>query len=163
MSIEITEFPNGGEGPFRRFVLNRKEDHSGVSGTGVVAHGVQFPDGAVVLRWSVGDEETRSTVNWSGIDAVKRIHGHDGSTTVEWVDDVAGLSESDHEFDHDLAFVLGTGLGAHAKQVLRDVRELAALWRAEGVMRSMTATTRSDCGQQILEILDRPLPDYEED
>jgi len=35
----------------RTFVLHRDEDVSGVSGTGVVAEGVVFSDGAVVVRW----------------------------------------------------------------------------------------------------------------
>lgn len=35
----------------RRFELHRFEDISGVSGTGIVADGVQFPDGVVAMRW----------------------------------------------------------------------------------------------------------------
>lgn len=34
----------------RRFTLVRHDDVTGVSGTGVVADGVRFPDGVVALR-----------------------------------------------------------------------------------------------------------------
>ena len=44
---EIPEFKADG----RRFRLVREEDESGVSGTGVVAVGVEFPSGAVVFEW----------------------------------------------------------------------------------------------------------------
>lgn len=64
------------------FYLNRTEDETGVSGTGVVAEGIRFSDGRVALRWCVG--EHRSTTVWDSIEAVEAIHGHDGRTTVEW-------------------------------------------------------------------------------
>ena len=64
----------------RPFVLVRDEDPTGISGTGVVAEGIEFSDGVVVLRWCVG--ENRSTVVWASIDAVRAIHGHDGRTRV---------------------------------------------------------------------------------
>lgn len=67
----------------RRFRLMRHEDVSGVSGTGPVAEGVQFTDGAVALRW-YGDYPT--TTVWDGIDSVVAIHGHGGATEVEWLD-----------------------------------------------------------------------------
>ncbi|WP_237771266.1 hypothetical protein [Kribbella sp. ALI-6-A] len=67
----------------RRFRLMRYEDVSGVSGTGPVAEGVQFTDGAVALRW-FGDYPT--TTVWDGIDSVIAIHGHGGATEVEWLD-----------------------------------------------------------------------------
>jgi hypothetical protein len=72
----------------RRFVLNRIEDETGVSGIGLVAHGVQFPDGTVVLRWCVG--EHRSTVIWDSMAAVEAIHGHGGKTRIDWIDGVGG-------------------------------------------------------------------------
>jgi hypothetical protein len=68
-------------GPYL-FVLDRSEDVTGVSGTGVVAEGIQFSDGSCALRWCVG--EHRSTVIWSSIEAVKAIHGHDGKTVVRF-------------------------------------------------------------------------------
>lgn len=65
------------------FVLYRTEDLIGVSGTGIVAEGVQFSDGIVVIRWIVG--EYKSTVVWPSIEAVEKIHGHDGRTVVYWL------------------------------------------------------------------------------
>jgi hypothetical protein len=71
----------------RRFRLIRHHDVSGVSGTGPVAEGVQFTDGAVALRW-YGDYPT--TTVWDAIDSVIAIHGHQGATEVEWLDPEAG-------------------------------------------------------------------------
>ncbi|OBI98082.1 hypothetical protein [Mycobacterium sp. 1465703.0] len=68
----------------RRFTLKRTEDATGVSGVGTVAEGVEFSDGRVALRWTVG--EHRSSVIWDSIASVEAIHGHGGMTTVEWVD-----------------------------------------------------------------------------
>lgn len=62
------------------FVLYRNEDITGISGTGVVAQGILFQDGKVVLRWVVGDH--RSTVVWDSMKAVEEIHGHGGATTI---------------------------------------------------------------------------------
>lgn len=67
----------------RRFVLNRKEDVSGVSGIGVVVEGVEFSDGSVALRW-LG--ERPSMVFWKNIEDAIGIHGHEGKTLVEWID-----------------------------------------------------------------------------
>ena len=66
----------------RTFELHRDEDETGISGTGVVAEGVQFSDGPVVLRWIVG--EHRSTVVWPDIASVDAIHGHGGRTRIVW-------------------------------------------------------------------------------
>ncbi|MFG1912418.1 hypothetical protein [Kribbella sp. NPDC048928] len=71
----------------RRFRLIRHQDVSGVSGTGPVAEGVQFTDGAVALRW-YGDYPT--TTVWDGIDSVVAIHGHGGATVIEWLDPEPG-------------------------------------------------------------------------
>lgn len=67
----------------RRFYLNRDEDVTGVSGTGVVAEGVEWDDGKVCLHWH---GKQRSTVVWDDIDAVVVVHGHDGATRLVWVD-----------------------------------------------------------------------------
>lgn len=67
----------------RRFRFNRTEDFSGVSGTGHVAWGVEFPDGTVVLRWN---SVTPSTAIYASIKEVQAIHGHEGRTKIEWVD-----------------------------------------------------------------------------
>lgn len=69
----------------RRFRLFRHEDVSGVSGVGVVAHGVQFPDGTVAMRWATPGLPP-SGAFWDSIEAVEAVHGHSGKTVVEWVD-----------------------------------------------------------------------------
>lgn len=63
------------------FTLHRYADVSGVSGTGDVAFGVEFPDGAVAVRWP---GEHPSTAAWNDIRDVEAIHGHGGSTVVEY-------------------------------------------------------------------------------
>lgn len=63
----------------RRIWLDRKRDLTGVSGTGIVAEGVVFSDGTVVLRWLT---EVNSTAIYPSLDAVRRIHGHDGATEI---------------------------------------------------------------------------------
>lgn len=68
----------------KRFTLQRDEDPTGISGTGRVAEGVEFSDGTVVVRWTTGRH--RSTVVWPNMAAVEAIHGHGGSTRVEWAD-----------------------------------------------------------------------------
>lgn len=68
----------------RTFHLQRDEDVTGASGTGRVADGVQWPDGTVTVKWR---GEYASEVSWpKGMDAVERIHGHDGRTVVVWHD-----------------------------------------------------------------------------
>lgn len=68
----------------RTFILHRESDVTGVSGTGVVAEGVQFSDGSVALHWAVGERENRSTVVYASIEAVEAVHGHAGATKIIW-------------------------------------------------------------------------------
>jgi hypothetical protein len=70
----------------RRFYLYRQIDDTGISGRGVVAHGVEFPDGVVVLRW-VGDKP--STVVWANLGDAMKVHGHGGHTVAVYLDDDA--------------------------------------------------------------------------
>lgn len=67
----------------RAFVLQRNEDETGVSGTGVVAEGVEFSDGVVALRWTSA-WPTSVVFHERGIESVEAIHGHGGKTTIEW-------------------------------------------------------------------------------
>ncbi|MYT57692.1 hypothetical protein GTW29_13375 [Streptomyces sp. SID7834] len=69
-----------------RFVLRRHRDVSGVSGEGTVADGVLWPDGTASVRWR---GEHPSVVFWDrGRTSVELIHGHDGATEIEMLDDV---------------------------------------------------------------------------
>lgn len=67
----------------RRFVLNRKEDETGTSGTGVVAEGIQFSNGQVSLHW-LSQHAVVSTCD--NMTVVETLHGHDGKTEVVWID-----------------------------------------------------------------------------
>ena len=70
-----------GASAVRVFRLERTEDVSGISGTGVVADGVVFPDGVAVLRWRTAGA---STAIYDSVEDVERIHGHDGKTRLAW-------------------------------------------------------------------------------
>jgi hypothetical protein len=61
------------------FKLVRDVDVSGVSGVGVVADGVLWPDGAAAIRWR---GERPSTVHYDRIDHVRHVHGHGGATRI---------------------------------------------------------------------------------
>lgn len=71
----------------RRFYLYRGEDETGISGTGVVADGVQWQDGTATLKW-LGEHS--SEVSWRAMPDVVHIHGHGGKTMVVWRDDEDG-------------------------------------------------------------------------
>ena len=63
------------------FVLLRHEDETGVSGTGIVAWGVEFPDGVVALQWK-GEWPTSVVFHDRGMDSVRAVHGHGGKTEI---------------------------------------------------------------------------------
>jgi len=67
----------------KRFRVVRDEDVTGVSGVGVVAYGVMFADGRVTTCWNA----TISQICvWRSIQEVEAVHGHNGKTRVEWID-----------------------------------------------------------------------------
>lgn len=68
----------------RRFVLVRHEDVSGVSGTGLVAEGVRFTDGTVILRWL---RQPAATALFASVGDLLAVHGHGGKTELRWLDD----------------------------------------------------------------------------
>lgn len=94
-SGEQSESDFGRDKRLRRFKLVRTEDESGVSGTGIVAVGVQFPDGAVVFEWlneqnpDLDASQNGLTVKQApdGVEDTIAIHGHDGRTQIEWIDE----------------------------------------------------------------------------
>ena len=67
----------------RRFVLDRVEDVSGTSGDGVVAEGVVFSNGQVVIHWISQLEAINVYANYV---VLEKIHGHGGRTNVRWID-----------------------------------------------------------------------------
>jgi hypothetical protein len=70
----------------RRFHLHRHHDISGVSGTGTVAVGVQWPDGTASVRW-LGPRP--SIVFWDSMADAEAVHGHGGATEIVWDDEPA--------------------------------------------------------------------------
>lgn len=68
----------------RRFNVVRTEDVSGTSGVGVVAEGVEFSNGQVVVHWLSQLESLEIPSNMKVWDA---IHSHGGKTVVEWIDE----------------------------------------------------------------------------
>jgi hypothetical protein len=87
----------------RRFVLIRHIDYTGVSGIGVVAYGVTFADGQVVLRWCSNHPATSM---WNSMDDMLAVHGHGEATSVEWIDAPHG----------DLEGFPGTGGGRRGRR-----------------------------------------------
>jgi hypothetical protein len=67
----------------RPFVLVRDTDISGVSGIGVVANGIQWPDGQAVIHWT-GSPWPTTTPHPGGMDSVTAVHGHGGATRAVW-------------------------------------------------------------------------------
>lgn len=69
----------------RVFSLVRYDDVSEVSGTGIVAQGVQYRDGQVSMQWCCPGLPSSVAV-WGSIEDVLTIHGHRGRTVVKWGD-----------------------------------------------------------------------------
>lgn len=70
----------------RAFLLERFVDETGISGTGIVAEGVEFSDGTVALRWR-GDWPTSVVFHERGVAAVEAVHGHGGKTRIVWCEE----------------------------------------------------------------------------
>lgn len=84
--IELKPYRQPGVEPAPRcFIVDRRRDDSGVSGIGIVAEGVEFTDGTVCLRWVT---ETATTVLFDSMQDVRTIHGHGGTTTVRWLEEM---------------------------------------------------------------------------
>jgi hypothetical protein len=68
----------------RRFELHRDADETGISGTGVVAQGVEFDDGRCAMRWL---PTVSSTAVYDSLADLEFIHGHNGKTRIVMLDD----------------------------------------------------------------------------
>jgi len=69
----------------RIFRLQRDDDASGVSGTGVVAEGVIFSNTKVVLSWLTIH---KSIAVYDSLAEMLAIHGHEGRTKIVWDDEL---------------------------------------------------------------------------
>jgi len=67
----------------RRFVLKRDEDETGISGTGVVAEGVEYSNGRCSFTWLTHQEAVN---NYGSMKTVEELHGHHGKTKVVYID-----------------------------------------------------------------------------
>ncbi|ONK09480.1 hypothetical protein [Streptomyces sp. MP131-18] len=74
----------------RRFHLLRRQDVTGVAGTGRIVEGLEFSDGRVALRWLT---DTRSTAIYDSTDDVMAIHGHGGHTRIVWDDPAPAVTD----------------------------------------------------------------------
>ena len=84
--------------PVRRFYLERYIDESGISGTGKVATGCQFPSGKCYLEWLVSPQ---SATMHDSTDAMMRVHGHNGATELVWIDPAQEIiTKGDYENKH---------------------------------------------------------------
>ena len=72
----------------RRFYLVRHEDPSGVSGTGVVAQGVEFDSGWVALQFDPGILGVETIYPYRDMADMYLLHGHRGRTEIVWIDEV---------------------------------------------------------------------------
>jgi hypothetical protein len=67
----------------RRFYLYRKEDVSGVSGTGKVAEGLEFVSGMCALSFL---SEYQHVNIYANMRALELVHGHEGRTQIVFID-----------------------------------------------------------------------------
>lgn len=63
----------------RLFKLQRNEDESGVSGTGVVAEGVEFSNGMCAITWLT---PYRCVNVYENIKTLETVHSHGGKTRI---------------------------------------------------------------------------------
>lgn len=71
--------------PPRLFALFRREDVTGLSGTGLVTYGVKWPNGKVTTWWLADRSGVSQLCTWESLPDMLRIHGHGGRTTVVWL------------------------------------------------------------------------------
>lgn len=96
-----------------RFQLVRTDDISGCSGIGIVADGVEWPDGRVSMRWRPGRAGVSTTVTYDSMADVMALHGHPdemGCTRAKiwWLDD----RRSESHYAAAEAIVTSCALGA---------------------------------------------------
>lgn len=121
----------------RRFVLDRREDVTGVSGTGVVAEGVVFCDGTVALRWRGAH---KSSAIYESIEEVEAIHLHRGATVIRWLDPICFACGSMLEANPVLhCFACGAGQGDAPHMETRPDRSLGSWSQALEIKREKPA------------------------
>ena len=67
------------ETPMRRFVLERREDVTGISGTGIILYGVEwYPGGPVDVYWL----KTKTTGQYPSMDVLRATHCYNDNARV---------------------------------------------------------------------------------
>lgn len=77
----------------RNFILDRKQDITGISGTGIIAYGVQWTPGGLCDMYWLG---TKTTGQYPSIDSIKSTHCYNNNASVIWLQDdhyTEGLQE----------------------------------------------------------------------
>ncbi|MEU1373014.1 hypothetical protein ABZ442_05030 [Streptomyces triculaminicus] len=139
----------------RTFVLQRDVDHSGVSGTGVVADGCLWPDGTATIRWR---GPRPSTVHWQRLDDAIAVHGHGGATRIIWTDEATEatpdreggmsgqcptcadtLTEDDDETDPGTVRIVPDAVRRQYADAIRAASWAPATERVEATTRSVLA------------------------
>lgn len=64
----------------RMFRLRRDEDHTGATGAGIVAEGVEWTDGTVTVRWKHGE-----TTQHNNLKTLATMHFNRGNTSIVWM------------------------------------------------------------------------------
>ena len=91
----------------RFFVLLRKQDVSGVSGTGLVAEGAVFSNGKVAVTWR---GPVRSVTVYESLEDAMAIHCHGGATNMYWRGpDVAFVPFRDEDLITDAVAWINSG------------------------------------------------------
>jgi hypothetical protein len=104
--------------PPRLFALHRNIDNHGISGTGIVAWGIHWPDGTCAIRWC--GTRYASTALYSSLTDLRSVHGHDGRTQVVWLPTATGTPPA-------ALYDVVTARAAHQRYLAADRDQLAHL------------------------------------
>lgn len=61
------------------FILQREQDETGISGTGIVAEGIEYDNGKCAMSWVT---KYSSVAIYDSMSVLEKIHGHGGKTKV---------------------------------------------------------------------------------
>lgn len=120
------------------FRVHRDRDVSDVSGTGVVAEGVQFSDGWVVTHWldQAPMWEPKTDVwHHKGTGPVTKVHGHGGATRIVWTADQGAATRAARATLAEVYDVPVALLGTEAERAYLHRQISGALldaWQARG-------------------------------
>lgn len=79
----------------RLFALYRHEDGKGRSGVGMVAWGVEWPDGRVHIRWWAARSHVHQTEAFDSLADLAHVHGHGIRTRTVFLGQVAAAEQLD--------------------------------------------------------------------